>query len=53
VTVRWEDGDYAGTVAAIKPRKKLYLIDYEDGDSYWERFDPVLQRLVTGDVDSE
>jgi hypothetical protein len=45
--VIWDDGEYDGIIADIKPRKKLFLVNYEDGDSFWETYDPISNSLIT------
>lgn len=51
VTVQWEEGHFSGTVVDVKTRKGLFLVHYDDGDKFWESYDPVLNALMTTDHD--
>ncbi len=47
VEVQWEDGLYEGEIVNVKPRKQQFQVRYDDGDLFWEDYDPVLNSIVT------
>lgn len=47
--MKWKDGMYEGTITSVKPRKKQFLVKYDDGDEFWEDYDPLLKELITSE----